>query len=528
MAASETKEERRKMSDCPFVIEPYAQSEQLPSPNIISLNYTNQDFWSMKSRLLDYIREKFGKDFTDFVESSLAIMLIENWAFIADTLSFKIDQIANEIFIDTVTEVENAFRLAKLVGFRPQPPVAARTLWTARLNNPVLTDIVIPAPFDLDVTAGNESISIELFPADANNNPIFDQDIIMPAGSIVNSSIVGLEGFTYNDENSGTGEVGQTISLAFFPVLFDSIRVDVDGIRWNQVEEFTDSQPRREYRTEFNSLYQGFVIFGNNRTGLIPSKNSKILVKYRQGGGGKGNIVTQSVTTETIIPLPGFEYSIPVSLSNYTRGEFGYDGDDIEDVRRKLPAWIKLQDRCVTGADYKTFADQFVSSYQGQTGKSTVVLRNHGCASNIIDVYVLARKDANNLQIGSNEFKSELADAIEQKKMCGAFICIKDGTVLFVDVSIDVVMDKFYRKFEDEFRTKIRRNIDGFFSLKNWDYKVSLRQENLNKELSSIREAKRFEMTFLTNDESNSGSMVTARFNEIIRPDTVSIAFVYE
>lgn len=517
------------MSECPFIVHPYSQANQLPQANVISLNYTNQDFWSMKSRLIDFIKEKFGKDFNDFVESSLAIMLIENWAFLADTLSFKMDQIANEIFIDTVTEVENAFRLAKLVGFKPQPPIAARTLWTARLNNPVLTDVMILAPFDLDVTAGDESISIELFPADADNNPIFDQDIIMPAGSIVNSSIVGLEGFTYTDEIPGTGLVGQTITLTYFPVLYDSIRVDIDGVRWTQVEEFTDSQPRREYRVEFNSLYHGFVIFGNNRAGLIPSQGSKIEIKYRKGGGSKGNIVTQSITTETVVPLPGFEYSIPVSLSNYTRGEFGYDGDQIEDVRAKLPAWLKLQDRCVTGDDYKTMADQFASPYQGQTGKATAVLRNYGCAANIVDIYVLARGTAaNDLQIGSNEFKAELADLLDRKRMFTDFVCIKDGSILLVDASVDVVMDKFYRKFEDQYRARITQVVNAFFALSNWDYMKSLKQEDLSKQLSVVREAKRFEMTFLTNDPNNSGSLVTARFNEVIRLDTLSITFVYE
>jgi hypothetical protein len=30
---------------------------------------------------IDFIKEKFADDFNDFIESSLAIMLIENWAF---------------------------------------------------------------------------------------------------------------------------------------------------------------------------------------------------------------------------------------------------------------------------------------------------------------------------------------------------------------------------------------------------------------------------------------------------------------
>ena len=115
------------INNCPFDITPYAISEITVKPVVFNLNYTNQDFWSMKNRLIDFIQQKFGDKFNDFVESDISIMLIENWAFIADTLSFKMDQIANEIFIDTVTEKENAFRLAKLVGFEPQPPISARS-----------------------------------------------------------------------------------------------------------------------------------------------------------------------------------------------------------------------------------------------------------------------------------------------------------------------------------------------------------------------------------------------------------------
>mgnify|MGYP003336426565 CR=1 FL=1 len=95
----------------------------------------------MKSRLVAYIKEKFGNEFNDFVESSLGMMLIENWAFIADTLSFKTDQIANEIFIDTVTELENAIRLAQLVGYTPQAPIAGKSLWSARVQTTYTTDL---------------------------------------------------------------------------------------------------------------------------------------------------------------------------------------------------------------------------------------------------------------------------------------------------------------------------------------------------------------------------------------------------
>lgn len=515
-------------NNCPFDITPYTQSQLITTPNIFNLNYTNQDFWSMKTRLIEFTRQKFDKEFSDFVESSLAIMLIENWAFLADTLSFKMDQIANEIFIDTVTDAENAFRLAKLVGFEPQPPIAARSLWTATLNSPVLTDIYIPTPFDLKVTAGNRRISIELFPADYENNPIFDQDILIPAGNLVNASIVGLEGSTKKLNTIGTGEVAQTVTLREFPVIYDSVRVKVDGVLWNQVNYFTDSQPRREYRLEFNSNYEAFVIFGNNRAGLIPSKGSKILVNYRKGGGSIGNIVSGTIEKQTIINAPNLSFGVPIGLRNYTRGEFGYDGDTIEEIRSKLPAWVRAQNRAVTGLDYKTLTDQFASPYQGQIGKSTVVLRNYGCSGNIIDLYILALDGNNELKEASNELKVELESYIDDLKMFTDHVCIRDGQIIVVDVDIDIVMDRFYRKFEDELRVKIQRRIDSFFALKNWDYKKTLRESDLVKSLSDLKEIQRIEVSFTTNDSENGGNSVTTKFYEIIRPDTTSVSFTYE
>jgi hypothetical protein len=515
-------------NNCPFDVTPYTQSQNITTPNIPNLNYTNQDFWSMKTRLIEFCRQKFDKEFSDFVESSIAIMLIENMAFLADTLSFKMDQIANEVFIDTVTENENAFRQAKLIGFKPQPPIASRSLWTASLNNTILTDIVIPTPYPIDLSVGGNPLRIELFPADSNNNPIFDQDIIIPANSVVNASIVGLEGTTRNINVNGTGVSNQTVELPDSPVIFDSIRVYVDGVQWTEVEFFTDSQPRREFRVEFDSNYIAFVIFGNNRAGLIPSLGSSILIVYRNGGGTIGNIVSGTIEKQSIVNVPAVSYSVPVNFRNYTKGEFGYDGDTIEDIRNKLPAYVRTQGRAVTGLDYKTLTDQFATPYQGQIGKSTVILRNYGCSGNILDIYILALDGNNNLKEASNELRRELEEYLDGVKMFTHHLCLRNGTIIYVDINIDIILDRFYRKFEDEIRVKIERRIDNFFILQKWEYNQNLRESDIVKALSDLKEVSRFEINLLTNDPENGGSMVTTKFNEIIRPDTINITFSYE
>jgi len=514
--------------NCPFDIAPYEQSGRIKTPNLVSVNYTNQDFWSMKARLVDFIKERFANDFNDFVESQIAIMLIENWAFLADTLSFKIDQIANEIFIDTVSEVDNAFRLALLVGFRPLPPIASRSKWSAELNNLLATDMIITTPLPVNINTEDGPKTIELFQADSNFQPMFDEDIVISAGNFLNNNIIGLEGVTRTQGFVGSGDVSQAYTLSFGPVVWGSIRVKVDGNEWEEVEYFTDSQPRREFRVEYDPDYNGYVIFGNNTAGQIPSVGSQIQVTYRTGGGVSGDIVTGSVEFQQNFIVQGFDFRVPVTFRNYTKGEFGYDGDTIEDIKRKLPPYLRTQNRIVSNDDFDTIVNQFSTQYSGSIGKGTSILRQYGCAANVVDVYVLARSGANGLVEAGDELKIALENELNQKKMLTTLICIKDGEVIEVDISIDILMDKFYRKFEDEIDVRVQRRINSFFSLTRWDYGQSLKTSDILKALSDINEIRTAEITLVTNDEENSGDLVSAKYFQIVRPNNVEINFVYE
>jgi hypothetical protein len=516
------------LEKCPFDLKPYKLGANTTRPQIFSLNYTNQDFWSMKSRLVAYIKEKFGAEFNDFVESSLGIMLIENWAFIADTLSFKTDQIANEVFIDTVTELENALRLAKLVGYEPQPPIAGKSLWSARVQTTYNVDLEIPTPYPVDILNNNVTTTIELFPSDSLNRPIYDENIYINNGTLINSNIVGLEGRTYSDAFGAVGGTDQAYLLTYSPVLLDSIRVSVDGTKWDQVKYFTESSPRREYRIEYNSDYSVYIIFGNNRAGYIPSAGSTIQIVYRIGGGPSGNIVSNFVNTQTLIPISGEVYSAVVNLTNYTKGEHGYAGETIDDIRYKLPIYNQSQNRCVSGSDYKNYANLFATPYNGVMGKANAVLRHSGCSSNIVELYVLTKVNNLDLEKSSSQFKYEFMQHINANKMMTDYLSILDGEIILTNISVNVVMDKYYKKFEDEIKTNITSRIESFFSVNNWDYEQNLRDIDVIKALSDMQQPSRYDIYFTTSDPDNSGKTVNARYFEIIRPESIAISFTYE
>lgn len=516
------------MEKCPFDLTPYKLGANTSRPQIFSLNYTNQDFWSMKSRLVSYIKEKFGTEFNDFVESSLGIMLIENWAFIADTLSFKTDQIANEVFIDTVTELEDALRLARLVGYDPQPPIAGKSLWSARVQNTYNVDLEIAAPFPVDIVNNNVTTTIELFPSDSLNRPIYDENIYITAGTLINSNIVGIEGRTYSDVYNAVGGTDQAYLLSYNPVLLDSIRVSVDGVKWDQVKFFTESAPRREYRIEYNSDYSVYIIFGNNRAGYIPPTGSTIQAVYRVGGGPSGNIVSNFVNTQTLVPIPGEIFSSVVNLTNYTKGEFGYAGDTIEDIRYKLPIYNQSQNRCVSGSDYKNYANLFKTPYNGVMGKANAVLRHSGCSSNIVELYILIKVNNLDLAKASSQFKYEFTEYMNSSKMMTDYLSILDGEIILANISVNVVMDKYYKKFEDEIKFNISSRIENFFSINNWDYEQNLRDVDIIKALSDMQQPSRYDIYFTTNDPDNSGKVVRARYFEIIRPESIAVSFTYE
>jgi hypothetical protein len=63
--------------------------------------------------------------------------------------------------------------------------------------------------------------------------------------------------------------------------------------------------------------------------------------------------------------------------------------------------------------------------------------------------------------------------------------------------------------------------------LSNWDYGKTIRDADLIKKLSDIKEPDHYEVSF-TNDVEAAVSIIVPKFNEIIRPGTITLNFQYE
>lgn len=81
------------------------------------INYTNRDFDSLRTDLINYVKTRFPDKFTYFNDASSDMLYLEMLAYIGDTLNFSVDRAFNENYRLTAQNREAIFRIADNLGF---------------------------------------------------------------------------------------------------------------------------------------------------------------------------------------------------------------------------------------------------------------------------------------------------------------------------------------------------------------------------------------------------------------------------
>jgi hypothetical protein len=80
-------------------------------------DFKSYDFETLRRTMIAYLRENYPDDFNDFVESSEYIALIDLIAYVAQSLSFRVDLNARENFLETAERRNSILRLARLINY---------------------------------------------------------------------------------------------------------------------------------------------------------------------------------------------------------------------------------------------------------------------------------------------------------------------------------------------------------------------------------------------------------------------------
>ncbi len=154
----------------------------------------------------------------------------------------------------------------------------------------------------------------------------------------------------------GNGMPGQTLQLAFKPVVAGTLKLSVneDGVPvdWTEVESFDASTERDSHFVLDRAL--GLVTVGDGLQGrVLPDGATVTAVAYEYGGGLAGNVPPGAINK--IDPAPGSDVSNLDNgkTTNPAPTRCGSETETVDQARRRVPRILRHQERAVTADDFR-------------------------------------------------------------------------------------------------------------------------------------------------------------------------------
>ena len=205
--------------------------------------------------------------------------------------------------------------------------------------------------------------------------------------------------------------------------------------------------------------------------------------------------------------------------SNTSKATGSANAESVEHAKKYAPLTFRRQDRLVTLSDYATFANTFISTF-GTVGKATAATRNAYSSANTIDIYILEKDGDLQLQRATPNFKTQLLEAMNEKKMMTDDIVIVDGLIRTLDLVCTIRIDQEQQENEDSIKAKVRDKVLSFLSIDNTEFGEGLIVSDLNRQIFEVDEVR-----FSTLD--NIGQDISIDFNEILQLNTLTLNVEY-
>ena len=228
-------------------------------------------------------------------------------------------------------------------------------------------------------------------------------------------------------------------------------------------------------QSKLTTAYSPTNFVFTNTYGTAPS-NTTLTIRYVTGGGTVSNVDSNLITTVDSINTQ-FKNS---NLTNPTLAQFifnsfavnnpnaasgGGDGDTIEEIRQNSLSNYNTQLRNVTADDYYIRALSMPPKF-GVIAKAFTTKPSPKDPDTILDIYVLSYNQNNDLVSPSSTIKSNLQTYINQYRMLGDTINIKDGFVINIECNFEIItLPNFVGS---DVLSRCITSLQGYFNINNW------------------------------------------------------------
>jgi hypothetical protein len=230
------------------------------------VSFKAYDFSTMRTAMLNYIRENYPESFNDYIESSEFIAIIELLAYLSQSLSFRADLNTRENFLATAESKDSILRLADMLGYAPKRNIPASGL--IKIDSLSTTEPLVDA-------SGESLQGVQIDWNDPTNANSFDQfvTILNSALSLSNpftkpvqeETIGGIETHIYslNNQIGSTPTFPISSNINGVSVPFEIVSTELKNGFFTEAEPDIYSQLNVSYRNDkrgLDSEYTGFFM----------------------------------------------------------------------------------------------------------------------------------------------------------------------------------------------------------------------------------------------------------------------------
>ena len=245
-------------------------------------------------------------------------------------------------------------------------------------------------------------------------------------------------------------------------------------------------------RNKLTTAYSPTNFIFTNTYGIAPS-NTTLTVRYVTGGGVSSNSIANTVTnlnTSTVKFLNNNLNNVTaqyifdsVASNNSNAASGGNSGDNVEEIRQNALSNFNSQLRNVTADDYLVRALSMPSKF-GIISKAYSQQPTANQGNNTLDIYVLSYNINSNLTTASSTLKNNLKSYINQYRIIGDSIGIKDAFIINIAVNFEIITAPNFNN--SEVLTRCISELQTYFNINNWQINQPILLKNIELLLDKI------------------------------------------
>ena len=245
-------------------------------------------------------------------------------------------------------------------------------------------------------------------------------------------------------------------------------------------------------KNKLTTAYSPNNFIFTNTYGIAPS-NTTLTVRYLTGGGVNSNIPSNELTNLDTSTVRFLKTNLTPNSANYifntlasnnnNAASGGKDGDTLEEIRQNSISNYSSQLRNVTADDYLVRSLSMPSRY-GIISKSHTQKPNIEDYLSSLDIYVLSYTADKKLNISSTTLKENLKTYLNQYRMIGDTISIKDAFIINVGCNFEIIT--LPNVNNNEVLLKCITSLQDYFNIDKWQINQPIILRDLQILLDSI------------------------------------------